>query len=51
MFGAGGGGLSAVEQIGSDIAPFAAGDAVFGVTTGMGAYAEYVAIKAATIAK
>ena len=40
-----------VEQIGSDVAAFAAGDAVFGVTTGMGAYAEYVAVKATAIAK
>ena len=39
-----------VEQIGSDVAAFAAGDAVFGVITGMGAYAEYVAVKAAAIA-
>jgi hypothetical protein len=30
-----------VEQIGSDVAPCAPGDAVFGNTTGMGAYAEY----------
>ena len=40
-----------VEQIGGDVAPFAAGDAVFGITTGMGAYAEYVAVKAAAVAK
>src|ERR1700732_2232985 len=31
-----------VEQIGSDVAEYAPGDAVFGVT-GMGAYAEYLA--------
>jgi len=40
-----------VEQIGGDVAPFAAGDAVFGITTGMGAYAEYVALKAAAVAR
>ena len=40
-----------VEQIGGDVASFAAGDAVFGITTGMGAYAEYVAVKAAAVAK
>jgi NADPH:quinone reductase-like Zn-dependent oxidoreductase len=40
-----------VEQIGGDVAAFAAGDAAFGVTTGMGAYAEYVAVKAAAIAR
>ena len=38
-----------VEQIGSDVAAWAEGDAVFG-TTGVGAYAEYVAVKAAAIA-
>ena len=36
-----------VEQIGSDVAAYAPGDAVFGTTTGMGAYAEYLAVKAA----
>ena len=40
----------AVEQIGSDVASCAPGDAVFGATSGMGAYAEYLAIKAAAIA-
>ena len=40
-----------VEQTGSDVAAWAAGDAVFGTTTGMGAYAEYVAVKAAAIAR
>ena len=40
-----------VEQIGSDVALCAPGDAVFGATTGMGAYAEYLAVKAAAIAK
>ncbi|HWF46224.1 MAG TPA: NADP-dependent oxidoreductase [Bryobacteraceae bacterium] len=40
-----------VEQIGSDVASCAPGDAVFGATTGMGAYAEYLAVKAAAIAR
>src|SRR3984893_839004 len=40
-----------VEQIGSDVASCAPGDAVFGTTTGMGAYAEYLAVKAAVIAR
>src|SRR5258706_449744 len=40
-----------VEQIGSDVAAYAPGDAVFGTTTGMGAYAEYLAVKAAAIAR
>ena len=40
-----------VEQIGSDVAAWAAGDAVFGTTTGMGVYAEYLAVKAAAIAR
>src|ERR1700751_1715841 len=40
-----------VEQIGSDVAVWAKGDAVFGTTTVMGAYAEYVAVKAAAIAR
>jgi NADPH:quinone reductase-like Zn-dependent oxidoreductase len=40
-----------VEQIGSDVAAWSPGDAVFGTTTGRGAYAEYVAVKAAAIAK
>jgi NADPH:quinone reductase-like Zn-dependent oxidoreductase len=40
-----------VEQIGSDVAAYAPGDEVFGTTTGMGAYAEYVAVKAAAIAR
>src|ERR1700747_2705030 len=40
-----------VEQIGSDVAAFAPGDAVFGTTSGMGAYAEYLAVKAAAIAR
>jgi len=40
-----------VEQIGSDVAAVATGDAVFGTTSGMGAFAEYLAVKAAAIAK
>src|SRR6201981_529477 len=40
-----------VEQIGSDVATFAPGDAVFGTTSGMGAYAEYLSVKAAVVAK
>src|SRR5258708_25810827 len=40
-----------VEQIGSDVAAWAPGDAVFGTTTGMGPYAEYLAVKAAAIAR
>jgi hypothetical protein len=40
-----------VEQIGSDVATFAPGDAVFGTTSGMGAYAEYLAVKASAIAR
>src|SRR3989454_9953801 len=40
-----------IEEIGSDVAAFAPGDAVFGSTSGMGAYAEYLAVKAAVIAK
>jgi NADPH:quinone reductase-like Zn-dependent oxidoreductase len=40
-----------VEQVGSDVAAWAPGDDVFGTTTGMGAYAEYVAVKAAAIAR
>ena len=39
-----------VEQIGSDVAAYAPGDAVFG-TSGMGAYAEYLAVNPATITK
>ena len=40
-----------VEQIGSDVRACAPGDAVFGTTTGMGAYAEYLAVKASAIAR
>ena len=39
-----------VEQIGSDVAAYAPGDAVFG-TSDMGAYAEYLAVKPAAIVK
>src|SRR5258705_12128601 len=39
-----------VEQIGSDVTDCAPGDAVFG-TSEMGAYAEHLAVKLATIAK
>jgi NADPH:quinone reductase-like Zn-dependent oxidoreductase len=40
-----------IEQIGSDVAACAPGDAVFGTTTGIGAYAEYLAVKPASIAR
>jgi len=40
-----------VEQIGIDVVAYAPGDAVFGTTTGMGAYAEYLAVKATAIAR
>src|SRR6266576_3332376 len=40
-----------VEQIGSDVAASAPGDAVFGTTTGMGAYAEYLAVKATVVVR
>ncbi len=39
-----------VEQIGSGVAAYAPGDAVFG-TSAMGAYAEYLAVKPAVIAR
>src|SRR5712691_9439283 len=39
-----------VEQIGSDVAAWAPGDAVFGVSD-MGAYAEFLAVRPATIAR
>jgi NADPH:quinone reductase-like Zn-dependent oxidoreductase len=39
-----------VEQIGRDVAALAPGDAVFG-TSDMGAYAEYLAIKPATVVR
>src|SRR6202040_4105863 len=40
-----------VEQIGNDVAAYAPGDAVFGATSGMGAYTEYLAVKATVIAR
>src|SRR5579862_4141065 len=40
-----------VDKIGSDVSAWAPGDAVFGTATGMGAYAEYLAVKAAAIAR
>src|SRR5882757_3673979 len=40
-----------VEQIGSDVAAYAPGDAVFGVSGMGGAYAEYLAVKPAVIAR
>src|SRR3989442_14655960 len=40
-----------VEQVGSDVAACTPGDAVFGTTSGMGSYAEYLAVKAAVIAR
>ena len=39
-----------VDQVGSDVTAWRSGDAVFGVS-GMGAYAEYLAVKAAAIAR
>jgi NADPH:quinone reductase-like Zn-dependent oxidoreductase len=39
-----------VEQVGSDVAAYVPGDAVFG-TVGLGAYAELLAVKPETIAK
>jgi NADPH:quinone reductase-like Zn-dependent oxidoreductase len=40
-----------VEQIGSDVAAWAPGDAVFGANGTGGAYAEYLAVKPAAIAR
>jgi NADPH:quinone reductase-like Zn-dependent oxidoreductase len=40
-----------VEEIGRDVAAFAPGDEVFGTTSGMGAYAEYLAVKESAIAR
>src|SRR3989441_5501905 len=40
-----------VEQIGSDVAAYAPGDAVFGISGMGGAYAEYLAVKPAAIAR
>ena len=40
-----------VEEIGGDVAACAPGDAVFGTTTGTGAYAEYLTVKAPAVAR
>ena len=40
-----------VEQIGGDVGACVPGDDVFGTTSGMGAYAEYLAVKVAAIAR
>ena len=40
-----------VEQIGSDVAAYAPGDAVFGISGMGGGYAEYLTVKPATIAR
>jgi NADPH:quinone reductase-like Zn-dependent oxidoreductase len=40
-----------VEQVGSDVAAWAPGDAVFGANGTGGAYAEYLAVKPAVIAR
>lgn len=40
-----------VDQVGGDVTAWVAGDAVFGTTTGMGAYAEYLSVKAGAIAR
>src|SRR5712675_345406 len=40
-----------VEQIGSDVAAYAPGDAVFGANGMCGAYAEYLAVKTAAITR
>src|SRR6201981_2633861 len=40
-----------IEKSGADVAAYSPGDAVFGATSGMGAYAEYVPVKAAVIAR
>jgi NADPH:quinone reductase-like Zn-dependent oxidoreductase len=40
-----------VEKVGGEVAALGPDDAIFGTTTGMGAYAEYVAVKAAAIAR
>ena len=40
-----------VEQIGSDVAAYAPGDAVFAANETGGAYAEYLAVKPAAIAR
>jgi|tagenome__1003787_1003787.scaffolds.fasta_scaffold20989907_8 NADPH:quinone reductase-like Zn-dependent oxidoreductase len=40
-----------VDQIGSDVAEYSPGDAVFGSTSAMGSYAENLAVKAAVTAR
>jgi NADPH:quinone reductase-like Zn-dependent oxidoreductase len=40
-----------VEQVGGDVAAWGPDDAIFGTTTGMGACAEYLAVKATAIAR
>src|ERR1700752_4892790 len=40
-----------VVQIGSGVTACASGDAVFGTTTGIGSFEEYVAVKAAAVAR
>ena len=40
-----------VKQIGSDVVSYVPGDEVFGTTTGIGAYAEYLVVKAAALAR
>jgi NADPH:quinone reductase-like Zn-dependent oxidoreductase len=40
-----------VEDIDTDVSAWAPANTVFGTTTGMGAYAEYVAVKAPAIAR
>src|SRR5258705_1511414 len=40
-----------VEQIGGDVAAYSPGDAVFGATSGMGGYAEYLTVKAGRITR
>src|SRR5436309_12710172 len=40
-----------IDQVGSDVAAWAPGDAVFGANGTGGAYAEYLAVKAAVIAR
>src|SRR5271154_3010068 len=40
-----------VEQIGSDVAEYVLGDPVFGISGMGGAYAEYLAVKAAAVTR
>src|SRR5258708_17636357 len=40
-----------IDQIGSDVAAYSPGDAVFGTTSGTGAYAEYLAVKSEAVVK